>query len=173
MNPKIWPLVRSWHENGVHDQAAMTDYILAATRRPALLMAGHSMSSTAQAVFLAERPEYADRVLACAFMAPPIYFRHPAGMLEMLLALHNAYPLFNVRALRRRGGHAGLTISRPRLRCCHRTPSAASWSTTECPSRTGRPSLPATLGPDRARYRRSASLSCTTVEGGSTHRRTR
>lgn len=86
----------SWHENAVSDQATTIDYILAVTRRPALATVGHSMGSTVQLVLLAERPEYADRLLANVVMAPPVFFSHLAGLARLaspLLRAHKVRPV--------------------------------------------------------------------------------
>ncbi|XP_034240332.1 lipase 1-like [Thrips palmi] len=89
-SPEFWDF--SWHENGVIDQPAMMDYVLEVTKRPKLVMIGHSMSTTAQIVLLAERPEYADKVLAGVYLAPTVYFRHPVGMMDFLRALAKTFP---------------------------------------------------------------------------------
>ncbi|XP_034240149.1 lipase 1-like [Thrips palmi] len=71
----------SWHENGVVDQAEAIDYVLQATGRQKLVVIGHSMSSTAQVVLLAERPEYNDKVMGQVLLAPPVNFEHSTGAL--------------------------------------------------------------------------------------------
>ncbi|XP_034240362.1 lipase 1-like isoform X2 [Thrips palmi] len=69
----------SWHENGVIDQAEAIDYVLNATGYKQLIVVGHSMSSTAQVVLLAERPEYNDKVMGQVLMCPTVLFGHPTG----------------------------------------------------------------------------------------------
>ncbi|KAJ1528947.1 hypothetical protein ONE63_007315 [Megalurothrips usitatus] len=81
-SPRFWDF--SWHENGVYDGPALIDHVLAVTGFESLITVGHSMSSTVQLVTLSARPEYAKKMRATILMAPPVYFGHPSGALQMV-----------------------------------------------------------------------------------------
>ncbi|XP_034240363.1 lipase 1-like [Thrips palmi] len=74
----------SWHENGVIDQAESIDYILKVTGKKKVIALGHSMSSSALTVLLAERPEYNDKVMGQVLLASPAYYEHPTGIMAYL-----------------------------------------------------------------------------------------
>ncbi|XP_034245489.1 lipase 1-like [Thrips palmi] len=55
-NEEYWDF--SWHEQGVFDNAAAIDYVLAQTSFPSVMYAGHSMGATTFMAMAAARPEY-------------------------------------------------------------------------------------------------------------------
>lgn len=69
----------SWHENGVHDVAAMVDYVLKTTQQSSTMVVGHSMGGTAVLVMLTDRPEYNAKVKASFLLTPAVYFHNVRG----------------------------------------------------------------------------------------------
>ncbi|XP_034236271.1 lipase 3-like isoform X2 [Thrips palmi] len=93
----------SWHEHGVFDNPAAIDYVLARTRFPSVMYAGHSMGSTSFMVMAAVRPEYQRKVRAAFLLAPagPLH-RHTSPVVGLLYALNNVtQPLVETLGLRR------------------------------------------------------------------------
>lgn len=68
---KFWNF--SWHEIGKFDLPAMIDYVLLKTKFKKLHYIGHSQGTTAFFVMTSEMPNYNEKVLFMAALAPPVY----------------------------------------------------------------------------------------------------
>ncbi|OXA55776.1 Lipase 3 [Folsomia candida] len=71
---KYWDF--SVDEFGYYDVPAMIDYILEVTHHENLFYVGHSLGATSVIITLSSRPEYNDKIRACAAMTPAIYGEH-------------------------------------------------------------------------------------------------
>ncbi|XP_034244321.1 lipase 3-like [Thrips palmi] len=100
-NEEYWDF--SWHEQGVFDNAAAIDYVLAQTSFPSVMYAGHSMGATTFMAMAAARPEYQRKVRAAFHMAPagPMHAQR-SPVVELLYVLKNGtQPLVEGLGLRR------------------------------------------------------------------------
>lgn len=66
----------SWNEEGIYDIPAEVDHMLETTGQSNLFYVGHSQGTTQFYVFLAERPEYNDKIRAQFSLAPVAYMAH-------------------------------------------------------------------------------------------------
>ncbi|XP_034245488.1 lipase 3-like [Thrips palmi] len=102
-NEEYWNF--SWHEQGVFDNAAAIDYVLAQTSFPSVMYAGHSMGATTFMAMAAARPEYQRKVrVRAAFLMAPAgsLHAHRSPVVELLYVLNNGtQPLVEGLGLRR------------------------------------------------------------------------
>jgi len=74
----------SWDEMGQYDLPATIDYALNATGQPALRVVGFSMGTTTTMVLLSEKPEYNQKIISAALMAPVAYCEGFRGIVALV-----------------------------------------------------------------------------------------
>lgn len=77
----------SWDDIGIKDFPPIFDYICDATNQPKLYVIAHSQGSTSMIAFLAEKPEYNDRIHALSLMAPVTFLNHAQFFCQLALNL--------------------------------------------------------------------------------------
>ncbi|CAH1179220.1 unnamed protein product [Phaedon cochleariae] len=93
-----------WHEVAVYDTPALIDYVLDHTKASQVYYIGHSQGTTSYMAFLAEKPEYNDKVRMSVQMAPSVLLgdtrtvvrilgKH-ASLIQSIFESFNIYELF-------------------------------------------------------------------------------
>lgn len=77
----------SWHEIGIYDLPASIDYILNQTSNSNLFYVGFSQGATAMYVLLTMRPEYNEKIIAYAHLAPAAFMKHQRSPLFSMPAV--------------------------------------------------------------------------------------
>lgn len=71
---KYWDF--SWHHIGTYDLPATIDYVLKKSNHSQVHYIGHSQGSTSFFVMTSERPDYNEKILLMAALAPPVFMGH-------------------------------------------------------------------------------------------------
>lgn len=71
---------------GVYDLPAIIDYVTAQTNVSKLHYIGHSQGVTAFLVMTSERPEYNDKILFMAALAPVVYMNNVGKRIGRIVA---------------------------------------------------------------------------------------
>ncbi|XP_054738906.1 lipase 3 [Anastrepha obliqua] len=106
----------TWHEIGYFDLPAIVDYVLETTGHQQVHYVAHSQGSTIFFVLLSERPEYNEKFVSAALLAPVAFLanlRSPPlrimaaedEKIEVLLNHLGLHELFPSTALNQLGGH--------------------------------------------------------------------
>ncbi|CAL4119912.1 unnamed protein product [Meganyctiphanes norvegica] len=85
LNPdqaKFWQF--TWDDMGQKDATSDIDYILATTGQEQLYYVGYSMGCSIYLAMLSDNPEYADKIITGALMAPASYMTGMKGALTLL-----------------------------------------------------------------------------------------
>jgi pimeloyl-ACP methyl ester carboxylesterase len=83
-NPKYWDF--SFHEIGIYDLPAVTDYILKTVNSPKLVYIGHSEGGSAAAVLLSTIPKYNEKIAQIHLVSPAIFLENlPNNILKTFI----------------------------------------------------------------------------------------
>ncbi|XP_050518262.1 lipase 3-like isoform X2 [Diabrotica virgifera virgifera] len=69
---KFWNF--GWHEVAIYDTTALVDYILNATKASQAFYIGHSQGTTSYFAWLAEKPEYNEKIKLAVHLGPSVIY---------------------------------------------------------------------------------------------------